>query len=83
MRQLANYLLSEGLFALETLIRRIEMSKDNYYYTAEEIAEILKVSVSHAYRLIGEMNTELRKKGYMVARGRISKKYFFERYYMG
>ena len=51
------------------------------FYNAEEVARILGVSKSHAYKLIREMNNELAAKGYITISGRISKQYFNERFY--
>lgn len=59
------------------------MKTESYFYTAKEIADILRVSLSEAYRRIEQLNAELSAKGYMVARGKVSRKYFDERYYMG
>lgn len=53
------------------------------YYTARDVAELLGVSVGHAYKLVQRLNEELAKKGYIVVSGKISKKYFAERYYGG
>ena len=36
---------------------------EKLYYTAKEVAEMLDVSVSHAYKVIREANRELSSKG--------------------
>lgn len=46
---------------------------------AEEVAGIMDCSVRHGYKLIQEMNGELKAKGYITRAGRVPKKYFFER----
>ena len=51
------------------------------YYTANDIQEILDISRAKAYRIIKELNQELRSKGYIVMAGKIPKKYFAEKYY--
>lgn len=51
------------------------------YYTAEEIAGLLGVSRGHAYKLVKELNNQLADKGYIVVAGKVSKKYFDEKYY--
>lgn len=51
------------------------------YYTAEEIAGLLGVSRGHAYKLVKELNNQLADKGYIVIAGKVSKKYFEEKYY--
>lgn len=47
---------------------------EKLYYTAKEVAEMLDVSVSHAYKVIREANRELSSKGFYVRAGRVSRK---------
>ena len=51
------------------------------YYTANEVSEILGISVSHAYKVIREANEELKAKGYFVRAGRVSRKYLDSKVY--
>ncbi len=51
------------------------------YYTAHDIQELLGVSRAKAYRIVKELNAELSEKGYIVIQGKISKKFFSEKYY--
>ena len=46
---------------------------EKLYYTAKEVAEMLDVSVSHAYKVIREANKELSSKGFYVRAGRVSR----------
>ena len=39
------------------------------------------LEVSAAYKLMRQINSELEKKGYIVIRGKVSRKYFEERIY--
>lgn len=48
--------------------------------TAKEASGILQISESKAYTYIRILNQELADKGFMTARGRVPKKYFFERF---
>lgn len=52
-------------------------------FRVEDIMEILDISKSSAYKLMRELNDELKSKGYKVYSGRLSKKYFYERTYGG
>lgn len=52
-----------------------------YYINAEEIAEILKISKSKSYAIIRELNSELKQKGYFILAGKLSRKYFLEKFY--
>ncbi|MEY8356505.1 DNA-binding protein [Lachnospiraceae bacterium 54-53] len=54
------------------------MSK--YVITAAEIAEIMEVSKRTGYFIIKRLNCELTEKGYMTQAGRVSRKYFYERF---
>lgn len=45
-----------------------------------EVQEILGIAESSAYRVMQQLNRELKDKGYLVCRGRISKDYLLERY---
>ncbi|MBO5238033.1 MAG: HTH domain-containing protein [Lachnospiraceae bacterium] len=53
------------------------------YFTAQEVAELLGVSRGQAYKVIKNLNEQLAKKGYIVVSGKVSKKYFAEKYYGG
>lgn len=51
------------------------------FISAEEMAMELGISKSFAYKLMREMNEELQKKGYLTIAGRVSRKYFEEKFY--
>ena len=53
----------------------------NQFMRAEEVARELEVSRSYAYRLIRQLNAELREKGYMTIAGRVNRQFFKERLY--
>ena len=43
--------------------------------------KVFRISRSAAYKLMRQINSELEKKGYIVIRGKVSRKYFEERIY--
>lgn len=47
---------------------------------AQDVSRILRVSVSHAYKLIREINRELEEEGYLTVRGKCPAKRLLERY---
>lgn len=49
--------------------------------TAKDIAEMCDISESKAYQIIRQLNDELKAKGYLVFRGRVSRVYFLEKMY--
>lgn len=51
------------------------------FLKVEDVMQILGISKSAAYKIMRQMNDELLKKGYAVIRGKISRKYFEERFY--
>ena len=54
---------------------------EKIYYSANEIATMLGVSRSYAYKLIKQLNLQLEKEGYIAVRGRISSAYFKKKYF--
>lgn len=48
---------------------------------AKEIAARLDISVSHAYKIIRRLNNELEASGHMVISGRVSSRYFEEKFF--
>ncbi len=53
------------------------------FMRASEVAKELSVSTSYAYKLIQQLNAELKEKGYFTIPGRINDQYFRERLYGG
>lgn len=51
------------------------------FIRADEIAEELGVSKAYAYKLMQMLNDELKSKGYMTISGRVSRKFFEEKFY--
>lgn len=52
---------------------------DKLFINADEIVEIMGIAKPTAYQLIRNLNKELKEKGYMVIRGKVSTQYFYER----
>jgi len=57
------------------------MEDKRLYYTSTDIQNLLGVSRSVSYKLMKELNEELKEKGYIVIAGKIPRAYFAERYY--
>lgn len=47
----------------------------------EEVATELDVSVSYAYKIIKQLNNELKAKDFVTISGRVNRQYFNERLY--
>ena len=48
---------------------------------AEEVAHALGVSKPYAYKLVHELNKELKEKGFLTIAGRVNRQYFEEKLY--
>lgn len=57
------------------------MVEEHGCYRVEDIKNILDVSKSMAYRIMQQLNKELKEKGYITIAGRVPIKYFNEKYY--
>ena len=51
------------------------------YCKVEEVMELLECSESRAYKIMRDLNSELRAKGCITTAGRVSRKYLEERLY--
>ncbi|WP_035294615.1 transcriptional regulator [Clostridium sp. KNHs214] len=51
------------------------------FYRVDDVREILGISESKAYKIIQQLNKELKEKGYITIAGRVPIKYFKEKYY--
>lgn len=54
---------------------------DNKFIRAGEVAQELSVSKPYAYKLIRQLNEELKEKGFITIAGRVNRQYFYERLY--
>ena len=62
--------------------KSVEYSPKRKFLTAADVAEILNVSRSTAYRIIRRLNDELNKAGKITVAGKISARYFYENTYL-
>ena len=54
---------------------------DKMFITAGEVASDLGVSKPYAYKIVRELNDQLQGKGFMTVSGRVSRKYYEEKFY--
>lgn len=62
-------------------MEREEQMTNNTFMRVDEVAEILGISKSYAYKIVKKLNDELKEKGFLTISGRVNKKYFMERVY--
>lgn len=55
--------------------------EETIFITAAEMAEILGISKPYAYKIIKQMNEDLEANGFITISGKVSKKYFEEKFY--
>lgn len=53
------------------------------YYNVDEVTELLGMSKSFCYKLVQNLNGELKAKGCIIFPGKVPKKYLEERLYRG
>ena len=53
---------------------------EHNFMRVEEVAEELGVSISYAYKIVQQLNAELKSKGYLTISGRVNRKYFLEKF---
>jgi hypothetical protein len=51
------------------------------YVDAKEVMRTLGVSRNKAYKIIQQLNEELKSQGYIIIAGKCSRKYFNEKFY--
>ncbi|WP_285946512.1 helix-turn-helix domain-containing protein [Thomasclavelia cocleata] len=61
---------------------KTDMEKKDYI-NAQELSKHLGISTSRAYRIIRQLNDELKEQGYLVIAGRVPTKYFEQRWFSG
>ena len=49
------------------------------FITADEVAKELNVSKSYAYKIVQQLNAELKSLGYLTISGRVNRKFFLEK----
>lgn len=51
------------------------------FIRVDEVARELDISISHAYKIMRQLNEELEAKGFVTVSGRLNRQYFNERFY--
>lgn len=55
--------------------------EQNIFISVQEVADMLGISKSKAYRIVRELNEELEAKGFITVAGKVSRKFFEEKFY--
>ena len=51
------------------------------FISASEVAKVLGISRAQSYKIIQKLNKQLEKEGFMTLTGKVSRRYFEERFY--
>ncbi len=70
-----------ALTILRTNNKEVLYLSKELFVRAEEVAGVLGISKPYAYKLVREMNEELKQKGFLTIPGRVSRNYFEEKFY--
>lgn len=54
---------------------------EKIFINAEEVAKILGISKPYAYKLVKSMNDELKGRGFITISGKVSRRFFEEKFY--
>ena len=57
--------------------------KEKNFLTASDVAEYMGISVPMAYKVIRQLNDELKAQGYITISGKVSRIYLEKKIYMG
>lgn len=55
--------------------------KSNYMMNANDVAEELGISKGHAYKVIRQLNEELKESGFIVVAGKIPRAFWEKKFY--
>lgn len=58
------------------------VSSKNAFIFASEVSERLSISRAYGYRIVKQLNEELKEQGYLTIDGRTSRRYFDEKFYL-
>jgi len=56
---------------------------NNAFMSVDDVAAILGISKSYAYKVVRELNKDLKAMGYLTVAAKVSKRYFMEKYCYG
>lgn len=61
----------------------VSMEEEKRFLSVADVTEIMECSKSQAYKIIRQLNDELKEKGFVTLSGKVSAVYFYERTYQG
>ena len=56
---------------------------ESKYYNAEDVMALLECSSTYAYKIIAQLNEELKAAGYITVRGKVPKAYLEKKLCLG
>ena len=71
----------KGLYSPVPTAERPKPKNEPKFISAAEVSSTLGVSRATAYRIISELNDQLKSKGYLTIPGKVSRRFFLEKIY--
>ncbi|MDS1029176.1 HTH domain-containing protein [Bacillota bacterium LX-D] len=62
-----------------TMANNQVIKQEPKFITASEVAEMLGVSLTTGYRIVKQLNEELKQQGKITVAGKVSSRYFYEK----
>lgn len=62
-----------------SVANQVKTARDMFYFV-DDVMALLGFEKSKAYKIIAELNKELEESGILVCQGRVSKRYFNQRF---
>lgn len=69
----------ENTIYTQKLRKEKMLMTEQKFMKVEEVAQELGISKSYAYKIVHQLNAELREKGFLTISGRVSRQYFMEK----
>lgn len=63
--------------------RKEQMYMSEKFIRAEEVAEVMEISVAYAYKIIRKLNQELSDKGFITVTGRVNRELLYRASVLG
>lgn len=79
LRNVSINIIFVTVITVQIVKRGVNMADNSIFMRVDEVAKVLDVSESYAYKIMKQLNKELAEKNKIVVSGRVNRKYFYER----
>ena len=78
---LKNYNIVRVFLSTQKLVKGEKANMKKVYYSANDLVDMLDISKASAYKIIRQLNDELKALGFIVLQGKVPKAYFEQKWY--